>query len=633
MKSNKHQKRSGKKTAPAVPDNNKREWLLIGLILVLTFLIFSPALKGDFVNWDDDVNVTNNENVKTLSSESVKNMFTQTVIGGYTPLTTLSFALEHHFFGLDAGVFHLNNLLLHLLCTALVFFWMRQLGLNLFVAAVATLLFGIHPMRVESVAWITERKDVLYSCFFLLSLMSYTAFRKSNRRIFYFLSLLVFVLSLLSKIQAVSLPLILILIDYFFEGKFRLRQLWNKIPFFLLSLTTGLAGIYFLGQEGSLETNTVLPFHLRIFIGTYSLCVYLLKAVIPYEMSAIYPYPDRITAIYYASAAAVAALALVVYKLGKQRKELVFGVLFFLFNVVFMLQVVGAGQGFIADRFTYLPYIGLFFLMAWLPGQLLPGKWKTPAAISAIIYLLLLGGMTYSRTKVWENSETLFTDVLKKYPNVAVAYNNLGRYYRVQNQYEKAIAAYDKSIGLDPEGYLSYSNRGKAYFDLGEMGKALTDMNKALEINPDFVEALSNRGAAHASRKNFDLALNDLDKALSLNPRNLNALSNRTLLHYTLGNFDKAIQDITSYLAIQPADADLLNLRALSYSQLNKNREALADFNQAIQLKPQQGVFYQNRSYLLNKLGERAAALQDIQKARELGIQVNPEYLKLLQPG
>ncbi|MFA5815906.1 MAG: tetratricopeptide repeat protein [Bacteroidales bacterium] len=608
-----------------------KKWLLVAFILVMTFLVFSPVLKSDFVYWDDDVNVTINPNVRELNAASIKNIFTHTVVGGYTPLTTLSFAVENHFFGMKPGVFHFNNLLLHLLCTLLVFVFMRKLETNLFVSFVVTFLFGIHPMRVESVAWITERKDVLYSFFYLLSLISYLAFYKSKRLIFYVLALLAFIFALLSKIQAVSLPLILLLTDYFFENKFRFKQVVDKIPFFILSLVTGLAGIYFLGQQGTLETGTVLPFFQRIFIGAYSFYVYLIKSVVPYQLSAIYPNPVKLSLLFYASALLVIVLAFLIYKSGKYRKDLIFGSLFFLFNVMFMLQVVGAGQAFIADRFTYIAYIGLFFLIAWALNFLYISKWKPYVIFLGVIYLTVLGSITWNRTQVWKNSETLFSDVIKKYPKVAMAFNNLGLYYREQNQSEKAIAAYGKSIAINPQGYLGYSNRGEAWFDLGETDKALEDMNMAIKLKPDYSKALSNRGAVFGSKKEFVLALNDLDKAIALDAKNLKAYLNRSLVYYSLGNFEKASRDVTSYLQIKPDDADMLNLRALCYSRLNKNREALADFTKSIQLNPKAGAYFQNRSSLLYKMGDTKGALKDILKAQELGVKVNPAYLQMLQ--
>jgi protein O-mannosyl-transferase len=625
-------KKSGKApVAKPLLDEKRKEWLLVAFILAITFLIFSPAIRYDFVDWDDDTNITINPNMEELNASTIRNIFTSTVIGGYTPLTTLSFAIENQIFGMKPGVFHFNNILLHLLCTLLVFVLLRKFGLNLFIAFAVTLLFGIHPMRVESVVWITERKDLLYSFFFLLALLFYHSWYKTKRLIFYVLALLAFVFSLLSKIQAVTLPLILLLIDYFYERKFQLRQIYDKIPFFLLSLATGLAGIYFLGERGALEIGTDMPFIQRIFIGTFSLCVYLIKSIVPWEMSAIYPYPEKLSILHYASAVVVILLAVLLYKTKKYRTELIFGSLFFLFNVIFMLQIVGAGQAFLADRFTYIAYIGLFYLIVNTLNSLLNGKWKNRVIIAGILYLAILGTITSQRIKVWENTETLFSDVISKYPESTISYNNLGVYYRNQKQNDKAIAAYDKSIEIDPDGFVSYSNRGEVYFELGKVDQAIQDMNKAIKLKPDYAKAWSNRGAAWGSKNEFNLALIDLDQAIVLDPENLSSYANRILVHYSLGNFDLASRDATTYLQKRPEEADIMNMRGLCLSRLEKNQEALADFSRSIELNPRASAYYKNRSALYYKIGDKQKALNDIRKAGELGTKVDPEYLKLLE--
>lgn len=610
--------------------NPKIHWLLLGLALLITLLVFSPATQYDFVNWDDDQNITINQNVQNLNRESIRNMFSSTVTGGYTPLTSLTFAVEHHFFGLNPKVFHINNILLHLICTALVFLLLKQVGATLFITFTVTLLFGIHPMRVESVAWITERKDTLYTFFFLLALMSYIHFRKKEDIRFYILSLFIFIFSLLSKIQAVTLPLVLILADYYLDKKFIFRKLWNKIPFFVLSLFAGLAGIYFLSEDGILDTGTILPIYQRLFIGSYSLLIYLIKSVIPYELSAIYPSPSSLSALHYLSMPLVLGLAYTIWRVRHYRVEIITGTLFFLFNVMFMLQVVGAGQGYLADRFTYVAYIGLFFVYAFLFEKASTGKWKTILYAGGIIYLTIMSVMAHNRVKVWENTETLFSDVIQKYPGVPVSYNNMGKYFRELNQYEKAIELYNKAIELDPTGYQPYNNRGKAFFDTGRADEAMRDFDRSIELNGAYSESRSNRGAILASRQKFEPALEDLNIALELEPGNQSALSNRSLAFFSMNQFEKAIEDVNTYLQYKPDDADLINLRSMCYNRLNRDREALEDLNRAIQLIPSQGIFWQNRSFLLNKMGDRQGALRDIQKAQSLGVQVNPAYLQTL---
>ncbi|WP_372949831.1 tetratricopeptide repeat protein [Mariniphaga sp.] len=612
-------------------ESNPKKWLYGGLFLtVFTFLLFSPSLKYNFVNWDDDVNIYENENVIHFD---VNGIFTDHVIGNYNPLTALTFALEYKLVGEKPFLYHLNNILLHVLCTLLVFLLIRKMGLSFLVSFLVAMLFGIHPMRIESVVWVTERKDVLFGFFFLLSLIFYSDYLKKRNSLFFVLSIVFFILSLLSKIQAVALAPALLLIDYWYNRKIDRKLILEKIPYFLLALATGIAGIWFLRQQGSLDTGTSFPLDQRLFIGSYSFVVYIIKSVVPWEMSALYPYPQKISAIFYLSMIpALSVIAVPVFKF-KTNKTLTFGILFFLFNIAFLLQVVGAGQGFLADRFTYIPYIGLFVVLAKTvetAAEKLP-KQRSFIYSVLIVYLLLLTGTTYNRMKVWQNSETLWTDVIKKHPNTPLPYNNLGHYLRRQNQPERALENYNKAISLDPNKAQPYNNRGKIYFDRGEMDKALADYNKCIELEPNHVNALANRGAAFGMSQDWVAALNDLNKALELESFHSNALSNRAFVWYQMQEYEKSIEDFSKYLTVEPNNADVINTIGLCWFRLNNFEKALAEFNRTIQLDASKGAYFLNRSLVLNAMGNKPNALKDAERAIQLGFKVNSEYLNHLK--
>ncbi|MEZ5059824.1 MAG: hypothetical protein R2879_22555, partial [Saprospiraceae bacterium] len=272
---------------------------------------------------------------------------------------------------------------------------------------IATLLFGIHPMRVESVAWITERKDVLFASFYFGAIYTYILSLKDtyNSAKWKWWTLGLFILSLFSKIQAVSLPLSLLAIDYWLNRPLKLKLLIEKIPHFVLSLVFGLAGIYFLGQENSLDSVTNYTFLERILIGAYSYSVYILKWIFPYEMAPIYPYNVEIPqAAYFAPIGIAAVLGLTVWAYYKKEKALVFGVAFFTFNIMFLLQVLGAGQGLLADRFSYVAYFGLFFIAGWYLVKLLEKFPQQKTVFLGICgaYCLLFIGMTHQQNKIWE---------------------------------------------------------------------------------------------------------------------------------------------------------------------------------------------------------------------------------------
>jgi tetratricopeptide (TPR) repeat protein len=576
------------------------------------------------------VNIKNNVNVTNFD---VKGIFSESVIGGYNPLSVLTFAIDYKLGNGAPWLFHFNNLLLHLLCTILVFILLKRLGVSFFMAFVVAILFGIHPMRVESVAWITERKDVLFGFFYLLSLILYIDFLKNKKSIFYILSIVIFSLSLLSKIQAVSLPLSLLLIDYWLDRKFNLKLFLEKVPFFALSLITGLVGIYFLKQQGSLETGEVYPLYQRLFIGSYSFIIYGLKSIYPFKLSALHPYTKNLDILYYLSMIPAILIALVPVFTFKRNKIITFGILFFIVNIVLLLQVVGAGQGFLAERFTYLPYIGLFLIYAKLLETLLIDfyQYKTTLYSLLSIYLIALIVITVNQRNTWKDSISLWNNVIEKYPNSSLAYNNLGHYYRQQNDYENALKNYDLAIHYDPENDMAYANRGKVWVDQGQTDKALADYNKSIELDNKSAEVFSNRGAAFGMKKEFEKALADLNHSLEIEPNNSNALSNRGYVFYQMGEFNKTIQDYSRYLQLKPADADIINTIGLCYTNLKDFDKAISTFTKCIAINPKQGAFYLNRSFAFNGKGEKSNALKDALQAQSLGFKVSENYILFLR--
>jgi protein O-mannosyl-transferase len=613
---------------------DKKTLLMIALLLAVTFVVFFPSLKGEFLNWDDDVNIYLNENVKQLNTENVKKIFSETVIGNYNPLTILSFALEYHFFGEDTFYYHLHNIILHLLNAFFVFWLLMLLRLPRGWALFAAFLFAVHPMRVESVAWITERKDVLFAFFYLAAALSYVYHLKFKKKRYIALLVLFFMLSLLSKIQAVSLPLALLLIDYLLKRPLKFRLIIEKIPYFLLSLAVGLLGVYFLGKQESLD-NIEYSIAERAMLGTHALWVYLAKSVVPYSMSAIYPFPKpgAFEWYFYVSPFILIAIAVLVFLSARKTRAVVFGALFFLFNIMFILQIVSAGQGYLADRFTYIPYIGLAYVYAY--GFMRLGeKRKTLLPVLAGIAGLIIafyGVFSFVRVGVWINTETLFTDVIKYDPKIATAYRNRGNYYRDNDMKDKALADFAALVQLTPDDHKPYISRGKIYFDTGEMEKAFFDFNKSIELDSSSAEAFSNRGTIYASRGEWDLALYDFNSALRINPGWKDAFLNRGLLYYNLMRWQDAIADIDQYLSIAPGHAGAYNLRALAKAQMRDFPGALHDYELAMQSSPDEGVFYQNRALLYSLMGEKTKALADVEKARQKGIHPDPAFVERLR--
>ncbi len=650
--------------SPKKPIKKNNHWPSILAILALTITVFLPSLQNEFVNWDDDRNFYENDNITTLNNDNfwsnTKEIFTSDVIGNYNPLTIWTFLIENKLFGLDNPFYwHLDNLLLHLLCVLLVFKICLLLGLGWRGSVFATLLFAIHPLRVESVAWVTERKDVLFASFYFGALYLYIKQKTegyTNKRLIGIIVL--FALSLFSKIQAVALPLSMICIDYLIDNEFSFKQIVSKWMFFGMSLGFGILGIVMLQGQGSLESNVTYDLWQRPFIGSWSYLIYLVKSIIPFRMVPLYPYPKVMPAYFYPSIVIFFMTLWGLWKMWKlQWRHAVFGILFFSVNVVFLLQILGAGQGFLADRFTYVAYFGLFFLYGYLLERVLETsnlslKMKSYVFSSTVaVVTLVFGIISHQQCKVWKNSETLWTHVLKCYDNITLPYGNRANYLRDEGRQKEALADYSASIKLDPTKAAPFNSRAKLYFNTvnnqDTLRLAFNDYSKAIELAQNKLDKAPNhqdtrdnlgeyhinRGAVYARLGDYPNALKDINKGLELKPNHASGYINRFVLNTNLGNYKEALNDIQTHLKYEPYAANSHYEAGRLKSILGRNSEALPDYNRAIELNPNNGLFYYERSKLHYNLNQLAKAKNDLNYARQLGHQVDPAYEQLLLNG
>jgi len=629
----------------------------IAVILLVTAIVFSPSINNDFVNWDDDVNVLENENLDGFNMESIKKIFHYKdgiVIGNYNPLPIFTFLIDKELLGgydkktgkFNAKPFHVNNLILHLICILFVYRILLLMDLSTNAAIIGALLFAIHPMRVESVAWITERKDVVLGVFYFGAIISYIKYLKASaddKRFYYILTLVLFILSLFSKIQAVAFPLSMLAIDYYFKREMELKRIFEKLPHFGLSLAFGLAGIFFLNQQGSLAvTDDVTNYNMldRLVIGTFSYCVYLVKLVIPYEMVPMYPYPSKLLWYYKITPPIVLAIAALFFYWYKHKKTvLVFGLAFFTFNVMFLLQVVGAGQALKADRFTYIPYFGLFFIIAYGYDYFVKRSpnYKPFLTAGLGIYLLVMAVMSFQQCKIWKDGEVMWTHVLKSYERSSLAWGNRARWKREkQGDAEGAIADYKQAIEMTkskPDGTY-FNSLGKTYFDTNRPVEAIENYNKAIAVEDDNAEFYANRGAAHGSQNRMDLALADLTKAIELDNDHDNSYLNRSLVYTATGQHELAIKDHENYLRLKPNSPDIWYEKGMALMRVGLYQESLQSLTKAISFSPNpnQGLFYRERARLqVRFLNNKAAAQQDVQAAQARGAQVDGELLQMVQ--
>jgi tetratricopeptide (TPR) repeat protein len=503
----------------------------------VTFAVFLPSLQNGFISWDDNLIVTVNPQVVNWSWENTKNIFASFHYGLYHPLVILSFAAEHLFFGFNPFVYHLNNLLLHVLNSVLVFSIILMLGGNLMTALVTALLFGIHPTRVESVAWIMERKDVLYTLFFLGAMIFYL---RKNLAV----SLWLFFLSLLSKAMAISLPFVLLLCDYLQGRKIDREALKEKIPFFTLAAVFGVLAILARLFSGELTKDPAFSMN-NVFIGSYRLVFYYLARIfLPFYDAALYPYGSysmkffsRLPLIFWTSPALVLILIILFILRARKNRVVIFGGLFFLVTIFPALFMVSIGP--FADRFTYVPSIGIFFL-AGMAASLLYRRsskvYRTCLVVLVVLVFPLLSYQAWQRCQIWKDSASLYDAVCKKYPSAAEAYNSRGLAYYEKKDFARALNDFEKALKIDPRNPGIYVNLGILYFDLGDDAGALANYNRAIQIDARCADAYNNRGNVYGRSGKYLKALDDYNRALSIKLNDRAARLNRETVLNALQN-------------------------------------------------------------------------------------------------
>ena len=607
------------KTKKQIDKQPDKKLFILLAILAITFVSFSPTLNNDFINFDDNSHLTENPSIRSLN---IKHIFTSTVSKIYIPLTILSFSLEYHFFGLNPFIYHLDNLLLHLIVTGLVFLFTLQVGLTVRGATFAALLFGIHPMHVESVAWVTERKDVLYAAFYMGALCSYWRYLEDKRIKSYLLTIVLGMLSILAKPMALSLPLILFVCDWLKGRKFNLKVFYEKVPYFLyiipiawitFSLNKRIPGDNLI--EGALIWVWTATFYIKkffslfIFIPWYSL-----------------PKPVSISNFHYASSLIILFFLLICLARYRKNRWLIFASLFYFVSIFLLLRCDISDPQIVADRFMYLPSLGIciFLGMSW--NRIFEIANKRSVASKRLVHfciIVLFLGMaskTYYQTKIW-GKDSNFWGYITKYSFESMVFLRGGAYYK-QDKYDLAMADYNKSLAIDPNYALAYNARGSIYYKRGKYDLAMADYNKALEIHPrqyiDEADIYRNRGLIYLDQGRYDLALSDYNRALFINPNFAKGYNDRSMIYKRQGDYDLALVDLNKAIEIDSDLAEAYNGRGLVYVMKGEYNLAFADFNKAIAINPKYLEAYNNRGLIYRKIGSYDLALADFNKALEI---------------
>lgn len=631
-KANKNDAPLNRPATPVIAPHNSNKWIIA--VMAFTALLYANALTNGFTNYDDDFYILKNPFLADHSFNGIKAVFSSFYVGNYHPLTTLTFLFEYTFFGLNPLPYHFTNVLLHVLNTWLVFRVVLQLSGKQVTALVAAVLFAAHPLHVESVAWVSERKDVLYTFFYLLSIHWYLLYTQADykpRR--YIIALLLFLASLLSKSAAVTLPVLLLAIDIYKGRKIAGKAIIDKIPFFILSLTFGIIAIMSQKAGGAIrDLSAIHSFTERIFIFTYGLSSYLVWLVLPVRLSAMHflhnMHGGALPWEYYASLPFLLLVGWCILRPSRYRKELVFGAAFFIITISVMLQIIAVGGAVTAERYTYVPYIGFFYVAGqWIAEHINTNR-RSLLLIAGSTLLLIFSAITWNRIGVWKSGDTLFTDAIQKDPEAYFGYWMRGNLESGEARYEEALADYNNAIKFNPDFEDLYYDRGHAYFETGQPAQAIKDYTMAITLKPDMAQAYNDRGWAGFKTGDTSNAITDIDRAISLDPALADAYNNRGAIHYSSGNFDKALPDFDKAIELRPA----FNLAYFNRAVLRANKRdfqgALADFDALLAIKPDDYNALYSRGLVKYNLKDNTGACADWNAAAAGG---NQQAGQLLQ--
>ncbi len=580
--------------------SSKNNIIAAAVAALAAFLVYLPSLKNGFVLWDDDQYILNNQFIRSLDLGFIRKAFTTVVAANWHPLTVISYAVDYRLWGLNPYWYHLENIVLHALNTALVAVLAARLydmasgagrvkdSCAAFAGFTAALLFALHPLHVESVAWVSERKDVLYAFFFLLSVLSYMKYADTGRDKgqYYLLSLALFALSLMSKPMAITLPLVLLILDFYPLGRFHdaftnFRVVAEKLPFFALSIVSAALTIWAQRTGAILMPLQMLSPGDRIAGAVRGYAFYVWKTILPVNLAPFYPRPpatDLFDHVFVISALVITSLTVLAI-LARRKKAFIAAWLYYIVTLVPVIGILQAGDQAAADRYTYLPLLGFFMLAGSFCANVF--RTRKGAAIALLLAAAVpLTALTVSQEGVWKDSLSLWSRELEIYPKVPRAFNQRGVAYMELGDYAQAIDDLNNAIRLDSGIPRFYYNRANAYSAVGDYRSAIDDYSKAISLKPDYALAYFNRGTAYGRLTRYNEALDDYNMVIVLQPTSI-AYSNRGIIKMNLGRWVEALEDFKTAVALAPENAQAWwNMGAVS-SKLGDTAGAQLYFNEA----------------------------------------------------
>ncbi|MCK4738442.1 MAG: tetratricopeptide repeat protein [Deltaproteobacteria bacterium] len=575
----------------------------------ITFLLYLPSLSCDFVNWDDEHYVYGNPHLHLPLIDYIKWTLTSEVVSNWHPLTMIPYGIDYKLWGLNPTGYHLTNIILHAINTLLVF----ALGLCLikasentlknnfkitvFIALSAALLFGLHPIHVESVAWIAERKDVLSTFFFLLAVIAYLYFAqaKTKKVLLYSLSLIAFALSLMSKPMAVTLPVVLLILDYFplNRGSNLRTILLEKIPFFFLSATISVTTIIFQGTTGAVVSLERLDTIDRILIAIRAYGLYIYKTIVPLEFAPFYPVVKEplLFSIEYGGSALL-VIVLTILSLFTIKKYKIFSAVwgYYLITLLPVIGLIQVGNQIAADRYMYIPSIGPFLLIGLGLGlgyqRLNKIHLKGLFIFILLSATLLISLKTISQQRIWKDSVTLWNYEISIYGDKSdFIHNNLGQAYFDTSDNVRAKKEFERTLQINPEHPKALNNLGYLAYQEGDLDRAFKLIKRSIEVDRNFTLAYINLGAIYGTSGKIKEAAKEFKYALALEPANPKAHFNLGLAYKNLGRIEEAISEFRLAIKFDPLNPSSHTQLGLVYGFSGNEEQALFYLKKSLRLE------------------------------------------------
>lgn len=621
---------------------NRHLPFVICIFLILsTYAVFGQVFSNDFTNLDDNLYVTENPYVQAgITVEGILWAFRSTFTGHWHPLTWLSHMLDCQFYGLNPGGHHLTSLLLHIINSLLLFVILRRMTGAIWQSTFVAALFALHPLHVESVAWVAQRKDVMSTSLWMLTIWAYVRYTDRPNLGRYVPTLLLFALGLMTKATLVTLPFVLLLLDYWPLGRYQLRRsspdgrsetlrsmnrphyksrplslVREKIPFFAFAAASSVMTILVQQQRGTIISLESLPLATRISSALVSYAGYIWKMIWPKSLAVYYPHPGMLPAWQVAAAALLLLCASTLsFHEARRRPYLIVGLLWYLGTLVPFIGLVDVGlPGIMADKFTYVSLIGLFIIFGWGVPDALTG-WRHRRVVLALSGALLISSfsiVTSKQINYWHDSTTLFEHALNVTSNNFVAHNNLGFSLAKRNKLAQAIFHYNETLRIKPDCERAHNNLGMALVSQGRMEEAIVHYREALRLRPEYVQAHNNLGIALVRLGRIDEGTAHFDEVLRIQPYHVKAHNNLGLALSQQGKLDEAIGHYDEALKLKPDFVEARYNLGVAYYRQGKLVEAIAQYIEALKIRSESPEIHFSLGLAYLGLGDRYSALQE----------------------